>query len=293
MAANLKYHAALIVANALYGVNYSYFSSTIADTLSADDLFYIRVLFSAVIFMPYILLAKIWRVKSEDIGAILIFTLLVTAGRQFMLIKSLSFTSPMDSSIISTLGPIMIMIISAITLKERLTRWRTIGMVVGFAGTILLLFSSGAKGGNDSIKGIAMMMVSITAISINTVHAKGVLAKYNALTVVGWSSLIGAVVAAPLFMEGILELDTSKWSSAQWGEMVYIVAGGTIAATGLLYYGLKHVSATAVSVYFYIQPVVATSLAIARGQDRLTPLFLISAAVIFSGVAMVQHIKQK
>lgn len=286
----LKYHLALIVSNLLFGINYSYYSSIIKNIMSADALFYLRLVADALFFMPFIIIAGSWRVKLSDIPGILLFVALLTFGRQYLMIKALAYTSPIDSSIIATLTPIFVMIIAAMAIKERIAGTRIAGMALAFIGAVALIISTATTTDTPGhLRGNLIALASVVSFSVNNVYAKGILSKYSPFTLIGWSSVISIIIATPLFYDQLATINITKLSLPEWGELAYIFIGGTIVASALFYYGLKHISPTAQSIYIYIQPFSATLFAILRGQGDITSAILISSVMIFAGVIITEH----
>lgn len=289
---SFKYHASLIVANILFGANYSFYSSLIGANLSSDSLYMLRTLSTALFFIPLMFIAGKAKIDLKDIRKIAVVTLLLIFGRQFLMIEAMNYTSPIDGSIIATSGPILIMIISAIMVHEKITPFRTFGIALGAAGAIIMIVSSQVGTHSTALHstkfiGNILLLFSIMFSSINTVYVKGLFKKYSPLTVVGWASAIGALIIVPIFAGDFLKSNFSQWNTEMYGSLAYTLILGTAVATSLIFYGLKGVSATSSSIYVYIQPIVATTLATLRGQDKLTITIIASAALIFTGVFLV------
>ena len=284
----LKYQISLLLANILFGMNYSFYNSIIGHTLTSDQLFFLRIAFSAVCFVPIMFLTGKWRIKFRDFYKFAIIGVLILIGRMYLMVYGMNFTSPIDGSIIATMNPILILVFSAIFLKEKITAKRIFGILLGAAGAITLILSdssSGMHGGK--MLGNILIMVSILFSAFNTVYVKKFIMQYDPFTVVGWSMLIGFVIILPIFGSDMLEIDTSHWHTGTWLELGYITLFGTVLATALAYYPLKRVSATAAGMFAYSQPIAASILAVWRGQDKITDITVISAMLIFLGVFMV------
>lgn len=287
-ASPVKYHLALIGANLLYGTNYSYYTSILGKYMNSQDVFLLRISAIALVFVPYMFLTGTARIRWQDLYKFLIVGGLLVFGRQYVMLDGMNYTSPIDGSIIATMSPILIMLISAAVIKEKITWKRTLGILTGAAGALLLILGN-AKGGLTSGRsfGNLLLFLSIISSSFNTVYIKELFNRYRPYTVIGWTYLLSLAAVLPLFGKDFLKMHYAAFPPEMWGEIGYIVIGGTMIATALYYYGLKGVSATASSMYAYTQPVIATVFALVRGQDRLTAVTLASAALIFAGVYVV------
>lgn len=285
---NLRYHLALVGANLMFGANYSFYSSIIGHGITSDGLYVLRVSSAALFFIPFMFITNRWRVAWRDLYKFAIVAMLIVLGRMYLMLEGMNYTSPIDGSIIATLGPIMIMVISAIAIKERITMNRTFGIVLGAAGALLLIISDAHSSGvSGKMLGNALLFMSILLSSINTVSVKRLFAVYSPFTVMGWAYLIGVCIVLPLFGDDLLACDFSKWSGEMWGRTAYVLLGGTVLASALAYYGLGGVSATMSSIYVYLQPLIGTALAIAFGQDTLSVVTIASAGLIFAGLFFV------
>lgn len=283
-----KYHISLLTANILFGVNYSFYSSIIGRIVTSDQLFMLRICSSAIFFVPFMFLSGKWRIDWKDLYKFALIGLIIVFGRIYLMLLGMNYTSPIDGSIIATMNPILIMIFSAILIKEKITGKRIFGILLGMAGALTLILSE-SKGGlhGGKMLGNILIMVSILFSALNTVYVKKFITKYHPFTLLGWSMLIGVAVAFPFFGKKLVEINTAGWNHEMWFELGYITIIGTVLATIMAYYPLKRVSATSASIYAYAQPVAATLLAVLRGQDKITTITIISAVMIFSGVMLV------
>lgn len=286
---DLKYYVILLFANILFGVNYSFYSSIIGHIMTSNQLFALRIVAMALVFVPFMFITGRWKIDIKDFYKFAIIGLVVIFGRMYMMLYAMNYTSPIDSSIIATMNPILIMLISAILIKEKITMKRTFGILLGAAGALLLVLSNAKGGGFHEGKALGniLIMVSIIFSAFNTVFVKKFIAKYDPFTILGWAFLVGAVVVLPVFGHDLVKIDTKSWSGEMWLEVGYIIVLGSIIASAMAYYPLKKVSATSASMYAYSQPIAATALAVWRGQDKITIITIISAALIFFGVFMV------
>lgn len=284
----LKYHACLLAANVMFGMNYSFYSSIIGRILTSDQLFFVRIAASALFFVPYMFLTGKYKIDWKDLYKFALIALVLIFGRIYIMLFGMNYTSPIDGSIIATMNPILIMLFSALLIREKITMKRTFGILIGAAGALTLILSD-AHGGlhGGKMLGNILIMVSILFSAFNTVYIKKFIAKYSPFTVLGWVFLIGMVFVLPIFGPDMLKIDTAKWTGEMWLELGYISVFGTVVATAISYYGLTGVSATSSSMYAYSQPIAATILAVWRGQDKVTDITVISAMLIFIGVFVV------
>lgn len=287
---SLYFHIALVVANILFGASFSVYVSLLHTSLSSQQLFAIQLVVSALIFVPAALTRRDFlRLTLEDFGSIFIVALLVIFGWWYMLLWGASYTNPIDASTLSTLGPIFTLITAIIVQQRRAKLYETMGFVIALLGAGVLLFSRGDAliGDGGEGYGNALVLCAVVAIAINTVLISPVLRKYGTTVVMGWYYLIGVVLSLPILLS---ELPTIAWHSFsifERGELCYIVLFGTALPMYLLYKGSEHLSTIHTALYRYLQPIVATLLALIRKQSHLDQENLIGATLIFLGVIFI------
>jgi drug/metabolite transporter (DMT)-like permease len=88
-------------------------------------------------------------------------------------------------------------------------------------------------------------------------------------------------------MSDILTTNWISFTASVWGAIAFVVIGTTFFAYLLNTYGLKELSPSVVSMYIYFQPFLATLFAILMGKDEITPIKILSALFIISGVYIV------
>ena len=170
-------HLALVVANVLFGMNFSFFVSIIRHYMAFETLFFARVLFSAVCFIPLTFLYKRFRITRRDFIGILIPTVLVIYGHEFMMLWGAKYTNPLDASTLATMAPIVTLVVSSLVFRERLHWAKIVGIGMGIAGSAVLILGNGWPKMQSEELGNLFMLVSVVAAATNTVFIKPELTK--------------------------------------------------------------------------------------------------------------------
>lgn len=286
----LRYNIALAVANILFGVSFSVYVSLLHGELHYEQLFAMQLLFSMALFTPAAVLQRgFFRLSLNDFGSIFIVALLVIFGWWYMLMMGASYTNPIDASTIATIGPIFTLITSVIAHSRRAKWGEKIGVFIALAGVAVILFDRGrilvGEGGEGY--GNALVMCAVVAIAVNTVLIAPVLRRHGTTVVMGWYYLIGTILALPLILQEIPTILKINLTFTDWSEIAYILLFGSALPMYLLYLGSEHLTATHTAVYRYIQPIVATLLALLRGQSTIDRTNIVGAVLIFSGILCV------
>lgn len=290
MGQKVKYNMALVIANILFGANFSFYVSLTEYYLNFQQIFMLQVTVAAAFFIPFAIFSKrSYKITVEDFGSIFIVAILVIYGWMYMLLWGASETSPIDASTIATLGPVFTLIVAHIVQPQRLSKVKTAGAVVAMCGAIVLLAdrNNHAISSTNEAFGNALVLCAVVAIAANTVLINRQLKRYGELTIMGWYYIIGFVMVAPFFwseIEGFNPLDLPLLPML---ELFYVIFLGTVLPMWLLYVGSSHLTAVHTALYRYIQPVIAAMLTLARGQNIIDRANIIGAALIFSGVIFV------
>ncbi|MCL2414120.1 MAG: DMT family transporter [Bacteroidales bacterium] len=289
MLKNKSAHAAIIVANLVFGVNYVFSRMLVLDYISPMATTVARVLFAMVMFWGFALFGSYQKVEKRDLLKLFICGQLGVSLNIFLFLKGISYTSPMDSSVIMTLTPLLVLLISAIVLKESITRNKILGIIFGGTGAILLITSSGVHGtfGPHQWLGNVLSFGSALAYSIYLVIVKPLMEKYSPLTVVRWIFTFAAITVIPIGGMDFLQTNWAAFDAKGVALLAYMLIGATFITYLCIAYGLRKLRSTTVGIYNYSQPVIASLLTVLLGIDRLSPQFLLCAALVFSGVYLV------
>ena len=289
----LRYNISLLVANILFGVSFPLYVSLlqgVSQSMQPAQLFSLQLLFSMLIFtLPALLRRGFWRMSLDDFGSIFIVALLVVFGWWYLLIEGASYTNPIDASTITTIGPLFTLITSIIAHSRPATLGEKVGMFVAFLGVVVLLFDRGLLlvNGEGEGYGNVLVLCAVVAIAVNTVLITPVLRRHGAVVVMGWYYLIGTVLAMPLLVRELPTIYLFNFSHLQLVEVAYILLFGSAMAMYLLYSSAEHLTAIHNAVYRYIQPIIATIIAVWRGQAIIDRTNIVGAVLIFLGMLCV------
>ena len=185
--------------------------------------------------------------------------------------------------------PIFVVVFAAILLKEKLAIQKIIGILIAAIGAIFLM--GGTKFSLNSQTALGDLFVSGNAIiyAFYLVYAKPLAQKYHPLTVTLYAFMIGAVLVVPFAWKEFLEINWQDIPAKIWLYILFVTIGSTFITYVLNAYALRHASPSLVGSYIYLQPVLATLIAIVSGKDLLTLEKIIFILIIFSGVFLVSR----
>lgn len=284
------YNMALVAANVLFGANFSLYVSLTQNGVNFQQIFILQLTVATLCFAPYVLFSKqSYRIAIEDFGSIFIVAIMVVYGWMYMLLWGASQTSPIDASMIATLGPVFTLFVAHIVSPQPISWVKTVGALLAIAGAVALLTDKNYHlfGTTNEAFGNALVLFAVIAIAANTVLINNQLRLYGVVTIMGWYYIIGLTMAAPFFYQDFISIFSLSLSKLAIAELIYVTIFGTVLPMYLLYVGSRHLTAVHTALYRYIQPLVATALALLRGQNIIDHANIVGAALIFSGVVAV------
>lgn len=266
-------HTAIIAANVIFGLGVPVTKLLLDEWVTPMVYMFMRCLGAAVIFWCISIFLPKEHVEKKDLFIIILGGLLGFVISQTLTAWALIYTTPVYFSLIATLTPMATMLMAAIFLKESINRMKTIGVLIGIAGALLMVFMSwqSGKGVND-IWGITLTILSLLTWVVYLLITRNVSQKYTAVTQMKWIFLISTIAvlpfAAPEFSQQKLFSSQVAWSGI--AEITFIIVFATVLGFFAIPYAMRYLQATTVSIYTNLQPVVASLIAIYIDQDILT-----------------------
>ncbi|MFY9311202.1 MAG: EamA family transporter [Bacteroidia bacterium] len=287
----LQAHLALLIVNVIYGANYSIAKEVMPAYVQPFAFVLMRVAGAAVLFWLVSAVFIKEKLDKKDLPKIVLLALFGVTINQLLFLKGLSLTTPINASIIMISNPIVVLIFAAIALKEKISFGKIAGIALGISGALLLLlFNKSFSFGSDTITGDAMVLINSLSWAGYIILVKPLMKKYNTFTIVKWVFLLGTVFVLPF---GYGEFTEIKWGllpSPIWWDIAFVVIGTTFIAYILNTYALRSLSPSVVSIYIYLQPFLATLIAIFYyHNDELDARKLTSGILIVLGVYLVSR----
>lgn len=289
----LSGHLAAAGAYLIFGINVVVCRDIAATgALPPIVLFAMRAGGAGVLFWMLSLFTPPEKVPPRDMLKIAGAALLGVFLPQLTFLHAIALTTPVDITIINTTTPILTMFVAAIFLKEPITWKKALGVAVSFGGILWLVLQSVVVGGGASQTqplGIVYSIANSTVFALYLGTCRPIVSRYSVVTLMKWMFLFSFALAIPLILPHLSEIQWTDLGARYWWEVVFVIVFSTFVAYFLVPYGQQRIRPTLVSMYGYMQPIVATSIAIATGMDHLTVTKVISALLVFAGVYIVNQ----
>ena len=286
-------HLACFIAYAIFGINIIVCKDlTSSRLISPIALFCIRSLGAGALFWIISSFLPKEKVEKKDYAKILAASLLGFFLTQMTFLIAIPDITPMDCSIVSSLSPIYTMFIAAYALKEPITLRKAGGVAISFLGVIYLIMNSvTSTGGTEetSLIGILLMIANSLCFSLYLGLFKPVIAKYSVITFMKWIFLFASAFSLPLAGRELATFDYSLLSGMYLWELAFLIVCSTFITYFLIPLGQKRIRPTLVSMYSYVQPIIAIAISIWVGMDSLSWQKVLAGIMVFGGVVLVNY----
>ena len=289
---------AATIVSIIYGMTFTIAKDVMPNYVQAYGFIIMRVGGSAILFWVVWLFSRISKdVRDEKIDRadyLRIFwaAFFGVALNMLSFFKGLSLTSPISASVLMVSTPIIVLVLSAIILKERMQKRMVFGIVLGLIGTaFLILYGKSSGNATNPTLGNFLVFINASSYGLYLVIVKKLMEKYNPFNFAKWIYLIGFIMVLPF---GWGEFEAINWALMpmdMYWKIGFVVVFSTFGTYMLNLLSMRELKPTTVAVFVYLQPFFATVFAISLGKDELTFVKIVSAILIFTGVYLVTQKK--
>ena len=288
---NKRYLAliAAFLATTIYGINHTVAKEVMPIYIGSSGFIMLRLLGATLIFWLISLFTPNEKIEKKDFLKILLASILGMCVNMLAFFRGLELSTPINSGIIITLSPVLVLILSYFFLKEKVTLKKIIGILIGFSGAVFLILNSSKTGINapNIPLGNSFFLLNASAYAGYLIVIKPLTSKYNIFTLMKWLFLIGLVLSTPITFNQFVEVN---WTELPWfaiWRMAYVVIGTTFLTYLFNIYALKTLSPTTVGSFIYLQPIITIGFALITGNDVLDTTKLFSCLLVFIGIYLV------
>jgi len=280
---------AVFMVQLLYGLNYTYAKNVINEGFVQSFAFVVlRVVGATILFWGFSFFFKKEKIDKKDYITICFAALFGVGINMLLFLKGLELTTPIHAAVIMTITPVIILVLSIFFLDEKLTKLKVSGIVLAFAGGVLLTaLGDSTREGDNVALGNLCIFINAVSYSIYVIIVKKLTAKYHPFTFIKWLFLFGILFTLPFGYQETLEIQWHTFTPYIWFSVIFVVIGATFGTYLLNPLALNSLKASTVGTFIYLQPVIAGVFAIVMGVDAISPVKLIAMVLIFAGVYLV------
>ena len=280
---------AVAIVTIIYGVTFTVAKEVMPHYVKPFGFIFLRVFGAACIFWFASLFIKNDKIEKGDYKTIALSAFFGIALNMLTFFKGLNYTTPISASVMMVTSPILVLIFSSILMKERPTLIKIAGVIIGLIGAVVLILYGGKSDASAKNMMLGNFLVFINAASYGMylVIVKKVVAKYKPVTFIRWLYFFGIIFVFPF---GISEFSEIQWKiipTSGYLRIGFVVIFASCITYLFNLFALSKLKPTTVSVFIYLQPVVASIYALLVGSDHLDTIKIIATILIFLGVYLV------
>ncbi|CAM1359544.1 Multidrug transporter [Tenacibaculum soleae] len=277
------------IATLIYGVTFTVAKEVMSMYIKPFGFILLRVGGAAIVFWILGLFVKAASIEKADYKKIIIAAFFGVGLNMLTFFKGLSYTTPISASVIMVTAPILVLIFASILLKEKLILRKIIGIVIGLIGAIVLIIygSSSTTNAENVMLGNLLVFINAASYAMYLVQVKKLIAKYNPIVFVKWLYSFGFLFVVPFGFSELVEVQWHLMPTSIYLKAAFVVLFTTCITYLFNLFALSRLKPTTVSVFIYLQPVIASIYALFVGSDSLNTIKIAATLLIFLGVFLV------
>jgi len=277
---------AAIGATTIYGINHTVAKGVMPIHVKPFGFIMLRVTGAALLFWIISFFGPKEKIEKRDWSRILVCSILGMVINMLSFFKGLQLSTPINSAVLVTITPIIVVILSAFFLSERITLNKSLGVLMGFAGAIgLILFGAEVRQDAPNIPlGNFLFVVNATSYGAYLIVVKKLIEKYHPFTLMKWLFTIAVVINLPITLPEVMEIEWSTMPLWAYGSVAFVVIGTTFLTYLFNVFALTELKASTIGAFMYMQPLVGILFALFSGKDHLTLVKVLATAFVLVGV---------
>jgi len=280
---------ALSIAALIYGVTFTIAKDVMPLHIKPYGFILVRVAGATVVFWLLGLFVKSNKIEKPDYKKILVAAFFGVGLNMLSFFKGLSLTTPISASVMMVTTPILVLIFSSILLKEQIIKRRILGIVIGLIGAIILIVygNTSEQNASNKILGNFLVFVNAASYAVYLVIVKKLIEKYHPIVFAKWMYLVGFFIVFPFGFSEFLEVQWQTLPTDILLKASFVILFTTCITYLFNLFALSKLKPTTVSVFIYLQPVIASIYALIVGSDHFNLTKITATLLIFLGVFLV------
>ena len=280
---------AALGATTIYGINHTIAKGVMPTYVKPFGFIFLRLLGATFLFWGISFFGPKELLERRDWGRMLVCAFFGMGINMLSFFKGLDLSTPINSAVLITITPILVVILSALFIKEKITLQRGIGVFMGLIGALaLILFGAEIRQDATNIPlGNLLFIVNATSYGLYLILVKKLLEKYHPFTLMKWMFGIGFIITLPITFTEFREIQWGQLPLETLGAIAFVVIGTTFLTYLFNVFALTQLKASTVGVFMYLQPLIGIIFAIVAGKDHLTLVKFLAIAFVLIGVYLV------
>lgn len=282
---------AAIGATTIYGINHTVAKGVMPTYVTPFAFIFLRVLGATFLFWGISYFGPKEHIEKNDWKRIIAAALLGMVINMLSFFKGLQLSTPINSAVLVTISPIIVVALSAFFLKERITINKGLGILLGFLGALgLVLFGAELRQDAPNIPlGNSLFLLNATAYGAYLIVAKKLVEKYHPFTLMKWLFTIALVINFPITFSDFLLIEWSTMPFWVYGVITFVILGTTFCTYLFNIFAMTELKASTIGAFIYVQPLFGILFALVTGKDTLTTVKIVSALMVLLGVYLASR----
>jgi len=278
----------------IYGVTFTIAKDVMPKYVEPFGFILMRVGGSMLLFWIITPFFTTEKIEKQDFPRIIAAAFFGVALNMLTFFKGLSYTSPIMGAVLMVTTPMIVLVLSALLMKERMQNRKIYGLILGLIGTIfLILYGKSVINASNATLGNILVFINAVSYGFYLIIVKKLMDKYNAFTFVKWIYTFGFLMVLPFGWSEFQAVDFTNIPMDIFWKIGFVVVFSTFLTYLLNLVSMRELKPTTVAVFIYLQPLFATIFAVSLGKDDVTWVKIISAVLIFTGVYLVTQKRVK
>tara|TARA_R110000851_G_scaffold56820_1_gene132740 strand:- start:994 stop:1887 length:894 start_codon:yes stop_codon:yes gene_type:complete len=280
---------AALGATTIYGINHTIAKGVMPTYVKPFGFIFLRLFGASLLFWGISFFGPKEKLERRDWGRLLVCAFFGMGINMLSFFKGLDLSTPINSAVLITITPILVVILSALFIKEKITLQRGIGVFLGLIGALaLILFGAEIRQDATNIPlGNMLFIVNATSYGLYLILVKKLLEKYHPFTLMKWMFGIGFIITLPITYTEFKEIQWSHLPVEALGAIAFVIIGTTFLTYLFNVFALTQLKASTVGVFMYLQPLIGIIFAIVAGKDHLTLVKFLAIVLVLIGVYLV------
>ena len=277
---------AAIGATTIYGLNHTIAKGVMPHYVQPFGFIMFRVIGAALLFWIISIFGPKEKIEKKDYRRMMVCAILGMGVNMLVFFKGLALSTPINSSVLVTTTPIIVLLLSAVLIKEKISERKILGITIGLIGALgLILFGTEIRQDAPNIPlGNFLILMNSVFYGTYLITVKPLLVKYHPFTFMKWLFTLGIFICLPFGYVEFMQVDFANLPfEAIWG-IIFVVVGTTFCTYLFNIFALTQLKASTLSTFLYVQPLLGILYAVATGQDTLTTIKILAACLVLLGV---------
>jgi drug/metabolite transporter (DMT)-like permease len=277
---------AAIGATTIYGLNHTIAKVVMTEEVEQYGFIMLRVIGAELLFWLISVFGPKEHIEKKDYGRLVLCAILGMGFNMLAFFKGLSLSTPINSAVLITLTPIIVLILSAILIKEKIPKIKIGGIFIGLLGALgLLLLGAEIRRDAPNIPlGNALIILNSTLYGSYLIVAKTLIKKYHPFTFMKWLFTLGIFICLPFGFQDLLEIEWAHMPFEALWKIIFVVVGTTFFTYLFNIFALTQLKASTLSAFVYVQPLLGILFAVVMGKDSLSAVKILAAGLVLLGV---------